>query len=54
MTAEIDVKAGQPKRFSLWEVHPVTEVHVCMTANKQCDPKKVKAPQWKRLEGIAE
>lgn len=47
-----DVKAGQPKRFSLWEVHPVTEFQVCMTASKKCDPKKVKEPQWKRLEKV--
>lgn len=45
-----DVKAGQPKRFSLWEVRPVTEFQVCMTASKKCDPKKVTQPQWKRLE----
>ena len=30
-----DVKAGQPKPFSLWEIHPVTEFHVCMAASKQ-------------------
>jgi len=49
-----DVKAGQPKRFALWEVHPVTEVFVCMTASKKCDPKKVKEPQWKRLEKLSD
>jgi hypothetical protein len=47
-----DVKSNQPKRFSLWEVHPVTEFHVCMTASKKCDPTKVKEPQWKRLEKV--
>jgi hypothetical protein len=30
-------KRGQPKRFSLWEIHPVTEFYVCMKANKKCD-----------------
>ena len=47
-----NVKAGQPKRFALWEVHPVTEVYVCVTASKKCDPTKVKEPQWKRVEKL--
>jgi len=47
-----DVKPSQPKRFSLWEVHPVTEVHVCMTASKKCNTKIVKEPQWKPLEKV--
>jgi hypothetical protein len=29
-------KGGQPKRFSLWELHPVTEIHVCPAV--ACDP----------------
>ena len=49
-----NVKASQPKRFALWEVHPITEVYVCMTASKKCDPKKVKEPQWKRLENVSD
>jgi len=49
-----NVRAGQPKRFALWEVHPVTEFHVCMTPNKKCDPKKVKEPRWKRLEKVSD
>jgi hypothetical protein len=47
-----NVKGGQPKRFALWEVHPITEVYVCVTASKKCDLKKVKEPQWKRLEKV--
>ncbi len=37
--------AGQPKRFSLWEIHPVTSVKVCKkrTANR-CDPDR--ASDW--------
>ena len=30
-------KHGQPKRMSLWEIHPVTEFYVCVAANG-CDP----------------
>jgi hypothetical protein len=30
---------GQPKRFSLWEIHPVTSVKVCKKKTvSQCDP----------------
>jgi hypothetical protein len=33
------VTGGQPKRFSLWEIHPVTSVKVCKkTKVSQCDP----------------
>ena len=46
------VKGSEPKRFSLWEIHPVTEFHVCVTAEKTCDPAKVEEPQWTRLEKI--
>jgi hypothetical protein len=48
------VKSGEPKRFALWEVHPITEVHVCVTATMKCDLTKVKEPQWKRLEKLAD
>ncbi len=29
---------GQPKRFSLWEVHPITAFFVCGNADNSCDP----------------
>jgi hypothetical protein len=30
---------GQPKRFSLWEIHPITSIKVCKKATvNQCDP----------------
>jgi hypothetical protein len=29
---------GQPKRFSLWEVHPITGFFVCGTEDNGCDP----------------
>src|SRR5690242_17484861 len=31
--------AGQPKRFSLWEIHPITSLKVCKKMDvSQCDP----------------
>ena len=35
----------QPKRFSLWEIHPVESVKVCKKADNQCDPDR--ASDWK-------
>jgi hypothetical protein len=29
--------SGQPKRFSLWEVHPISAFEVCKHANNSCD-----------------
>jgi len=38
----------QPKRFSLWEIHPVTSVKVCKkSAVSQCDPHR--ASDWKEF-----
>ncbi len=45
-----NVKGGQPKRFSLWEVHPVSGFLVCMRDDKTCDPGT--ADQWTRLENV--
>ena len=40
--------SGQPKRFSLWEIHPVTSVKVCKKATvSQCDPDK--PSDWKNF-----
>jgi len=37
---------GQPKRFSLWEIHPVTSMKVCKKIKvSQCDPDR--ASDWK-------
>jgi hypothetical protein len=37
---------GQPKRFSLWEIHPITSVKVCKkAASSQCDPDR--PADWK-------
>jgi hypothetical protein len=37
---------GQPKRFSLWEIHPVNSLKVCKkTKVSQCDPER--ASDWK-------
>jgi hypothetical protein len=35
----------QPKRFSLWEIHPVVSVKVCKKTAAQCDPNR--ASDWK-------
>ena len=35
---------GQPKRFSLWEVHPVTEFYVCRTGS--CDTANLAEWEW--------
>lgn len=40
----------EPKRFSLWEVHPISEFLVC--TNPPCSP-TVKS-QWKKLEDLPE
>lgn len=32
----------------------VTQFHVCMAASKKYDSKKVKEPQWKRLEKVSD
>lgn len=29
---------GQPKRFTVWEIHPVTEFQVCKNLSGPCDP----------------
>jgi hypothetical protein len=39
---------GQPRRFSLWEVHPVTDFYVCMREDNKCDPRR--PGEWTRLE----
>jgi hypothetical protein len=45
-----DIKPGQPKRFSLWEIHPVTEFYVCLKVGTNCDPKDI--AQWEPLEKV--
>ncbi|MCU1230564.1 MAG: hypothetical protein JWO97_3448 [Acidobacteria bacterium] len=39
---------GQPKRFSLWEIHPISEFEVC--AKEPCDP--AKSAGWTKLEDL--
>jgi hypothetical protein len=40
--------AGQPKRFSLWEIHPIISVKACKKATvSQCDPDR--ASDWKEF-----
>ncbi len=39
---------GQPRRFSLWEVHPVTDVYVCVKEDRVCNAQDLGA--WERLE----
>ena len=43
-----DPLRGQPKRFSLWEVHPITRFFVCERANNACSPNNLS--QWTKLE----
>jgi len=40
------LKSGQPKRMSLWEIHPVTEVWVC--DDDACSPSKKTG--WTRVD----
>ena len=44
-----EVRPGHPKRFSLWEIHPVTTMLVCMAQNKKCGTNSQK---WRRLEQV--
>ena len=30
--------SGQPRRFSLWEVHPITGFFICQKADNSCNP----------------
>jgi hypothetical protein len=42
---------GQPKRVSLWEVHPITKFFVCTKASNNCNAGSTGAGSgWKRLE----
>jgi hypothetical protein len=40
--------SGDPKRFALWEVHPITKFFICRKTNNACNPDK--ASDWKPLE----
>ena len=42
---------GQPKRFSLWEIHHVTEFYVCMAPSKRCDSRDLRSG-WKALTEV--
>jgi hypothetical protein len=41
---------GEPKRFSLWEVHPITEFFVCARASLKCGNTPTTANGWKALK----
>jgi uncharacterized protein YgiM (DUF1202 family) len=42
---------GQPKRVSLWEVHPITSLFICTKASNNCSVSSIGATSgWKRLE----
>jgi hypothetical protein len=41
-------RAGQPRRFALWEIHPVSSLKVCTRADGACDP--AKPDGWVPLE----
>lgn len=38
----------QPKRFTLWEIHPITAVLMCKRQNNRCDPDV--AADWTALK----
>ena len=40
------LKSGQPRRMSLWEIHPVTELYVCDSGSCTADDKS----GWRRLD----
>jgi len=40
---------GQPKRFSLWEIHPISEFWVCIRADRKCGETLSKPKDWKKL-----
>jgi hypothetical protein len=42
--------SGQPKRFSLWEIHPISTIEVCKRANNSCDVSK--DSDWTPLESF--
>ena len=37
-------KGGQPHRFALWEIHPITQFMICSKADNTCDPSQ--AGDW--------
>ena len=39
---------GQPRRFSLWEIHPITRFLFCKKANNRCNPNN--STDWTPLE----
>ena len=42
-----------PKRFSLWEIHPITQFFVCMKASNDCSATSTSATAgWKRLNDL--
>jgi hypothetical protein len=45
---EENPKGSEPKRFSLWEIHPITEFLVCKTAKKVCDA--ADGSVWQKIE----
>jgi Bacterial SH3 domain len=42
-------QSGQPHRFSLWEIHPISQFVVCTKADNSCDP--AQAGDWAFLGG---
>jgi hypothetical protein len=41
---------GEPKRFSLWEIHPVSDLYVCIRADRKCGQTLAKPKDWKKLQ----
>jgi hypothetical protein len=45
-------QSGQPRRFALWEIHPVTALLVCGRDDGSCDPSN--AGDWTPIENFAQ
>jgi hypothetical protein len=48
VNSEPGTGSTQPKRFSLWEIHPITKFLVCTRSNNSCS--NTDASQWVKLE----
>jgi hypothetical protein len=48
VNSEPGTGSTQPKRFSLWEIHPITKFLVCTRSNNSCS--NTDATQWVKLE----
>ncbi|MBI1895043.1 MAG: SH3 domain-containing protein [Acidobacteria bacterium] len=50
VNSDPDSGSSQPKRFSLWEIHPINRILVCTKTNNACNNND--ESQWTRLEDV--